>query len=179
MESDTGMRENHAVNLYHLRSNCVQVNRRISMNGGEERNGIYTREEFENEHICDLHLPFSGQNPRENFRAISSTLRTRNRAEMATEKCVRLTTYGLWPPVVSTVPNFVSAGPVSARARDMQIALIYTEPERLLFGQVADCQPDWGRGVKVVRVRRTCLSIDCHAFPRRASRIPPLEGFPQ
>jgi len=55
--------------------------------------------------------------------------------------------------------------PVSAR--DMQIALIYTGPrERLLFGQVGDCQPDWGgSGLTDVPEHRLPRFAPCKSYP--------------
>lgn len=59
--------------------------------------------------------------------------------------------------------------PVSAR--DMQIALIYTGPGDCCLVRVGDCQPDWGGWV-----RRTCLSIDCHALRHMQVVLTPLEA---
>lgn len=60
---------------------------------------------------------------------------------------------------------------VSVSARDMQIALIYTGPGDCCLVRLATASQ-----IGVVWVRRTCLSIDCHAL-HHASRISPLEGL--
>lgn len=59
--------------------------------------------------------------------------------------------------------------PVSAR--DMQIALIYTGSGDCCLVRLATTSQ-----IGVVWVRRTCLSIDCHAW-HHASRIPSFKSF--